>query len=268
MQRRQFLASSLAASALAVTHQSGAQTPMQPSTTKSQKYYQLRHYQLQNGPQTKLTQAYFASALIPALTRMGMGPVGAFSIDVGPEQPGYYLLIPSSSLEALVNVDFHLADDADFMKAAEAFWAAPAQQPAFQRVESSLLSAFACWPKLTPPPGSATKAKRVFQLRQYESPSHAAHVRKVEMFNHGEPDIFTKAGFHSVFYADTLIGPRLPNLTYMLSAQDTPQLLEHWKAFAADPDWKKLSGSTRYNYEEIVSNITSLILQPLECSQI
>jgi hypothetical protein len=265
MQRRQFLASSLAASALAVTRQSNAQAA---TPAKAGEYYQLRRYQLQNGPQTKLTQAYFADALIPALSRMGMGPVGAFSIDIGPEEPGYYLLIPSPSLDTLVNVDFHLADDAAFMKAAEPFWGAPAQQPAFQRVESSLLSAFACWPKLTPPPGSGNKEKRVFQLRQYESPSMAAHVRKVEMFNHGEPAIFEKAGFHSVFYADTLIGPRLPNLTYMLSGPDTAHLLEYWTAFAADPDWKKLSGSSRYNYEEIVSNITSLILKPLDCSQI
>jgi hypothetical protein len=264
MQRRQFLASSLAASALAVTRQSNAQA----TPAKAGEYYQLRHYQLQNGPQTKLTQAYFADALIPALTRMGMGPVGAFSIDIGPEEPGYYLLIPSPSLDMLVNVDFHLADDTAFMKAAEPFWSAPAQQPAFQRVESSLLSAFDCWPKIKPSPGVATKEKRVYQLRQYESPSMAAHVRKVEMFNHGEPAIFEKAGFHSVFYADTLIGPRLPNLTYMLSGPDTAHMIEYWTAFGADPDWKKLSGSPRYNYEEIVSNITSLILRPLDCSQV
>jgi hypothetical protein len=41
-----------------------------------------------------------------------------------------------------------------------------------------------------------------------------------------------------------------------------------WKAFGSDPGWKKLSGSSRYNFEEIVSNITNVILSPTSYSQI
>ena len=260
LQRRQFLTTSLAASAVALAPSAGAQTP----ANKPREYYQLRKYILQNGPQTKLTQSYFTDALIPALGRLGMGPIGAFRLEFGNETPTFYLLIPSSSVETLATVDFHLADDAVFMKAAEPFWSAPATAIAFERVESSLLSAFPGWPKITPPP----TGKRIFQLRTYESPSHAAHVRKVEMFHNGEFAIFAKAGFHSVFYSDMLIGPRLPNLTYMLSATDQTQLNAYWDAFRDDPDWKKLSGSSRYNYEEIVSSITNLILSPLPGSQI
>jgi hypothetical protein len=39
---------------------------------------------------------------IPALNRLGIGPVGAFSVYFGPETPAYYLLMPSSKLETLV----------------------------------------------------------------------------------------------------------------------------------------------------------------------
>ena len=91
---------------------------------------------------------------------------------------------------------------------------------------SSLLKG---WPKLTPP--ASAKAKRIFQLRTYESPSYGAHVRKVEMFHKGEFEIFTKAGCRPVFFADTLAGPRMPNLTYMLSFTDIDELNAGWAKF-------------------------------------
>jgi hypothetical protein len=88
------------------------------------------------------------------------------------------------------------------------------------------------------------------------------------MFHHGEFEIFEKAGCSPVFYSDTLVGPRLPNLTYMLSFEDLNDLTERWKAFSADPAWVKLSHSPRYDYESIVSNISNLVLTPTASSQI
>lgn len=265
MQRRQFLGSSLAASALAL-NAGAAQTAA--SGGSSRQYYQLRKYHLQSGPQEKLTDAYFEQALIPALNRMGMNPIGAFSLYLGPEQPSIYLLIPSNSLESLVTVELHLGQDQQFLETAQPFWSAPAKQPAFERMESQLMIAFEGYPQLTLTPASANKGKRVFQLRIYESPSQADHVRKVEMFHAGEFEIFKKAGFWDVFFSDTLVGPRLPNLTYMVSFPDLAQMNDLWKAFSNDPDWKKLVASPKYNYESIVSNISSLILNPKSYSQI
>jgi hypothetical protein len=135
-------------------------------------------------------------------------------------------------------------------------------------VESSLLAAFEGWPKPTPPASAATKGKRIFQLRIYESPSDGEHARKVEMFHSGEFEIFLKAGFHPVFFGDTLIGARMPNLTYMLSFADQAELDAKWDVFRNDPAWKKLSTSPRFAYDQIVTNITNLILSPLRCSQV
>jgi len=264
MQRRQFLAASLATSALALGRDAGAQ----PAAPSPREYYQLRRYQMRSGPQTSLTEAYLTGALIPALARLGHGPIGAFQGDIGADSPAYTLLIPGASAEALVRLDLRLGEDPVFLKAAESFWSAPAAAPAFDRVETSLLLAFAGWPKLTPPASSATKGKRIFQLRTYESPSDRDHVRKVEMFNSGEFDVFKAAGFSPVFFGDTLIGPRMPCLTYMLSVPSLDELNAKWDAFRTHPDWKKLSSDPRYAFEAIVSNITNLILSPLACSQI
>jgi len=268
MERRDFVTSSLAASALALAPHSSAQSSSHSTPGRSREFYELRKYSLQNGPQTKLCDTYFAEALIPALNRLGISPVGAFHLTFGPDTPAFYLLLPSTKLETLATVDLQLASDDLFMKAAAPFWNAPATSPAFQRVESSLLIAFEGWPKLIPPAATTQNPKRIVQLRTYESPSSGAHVRKVEMFHHGEFEIFQGAGFHQVFYGDALIGPRLPHLTYMLAFSDINELNAKWDLFLNAPAWQTLRTSPRYNYEEIVSNISNLILTPATYSQI
>lgn len=261
MKRREFLAASLVASAAAVTSQARAEAP----EAGAREFYLMRRYSLQQGPQTKLTESYIADALMPALGRIGLGPVGAFRLDFGNETPAFYLLIAGTSLSNLAGLDWRLAEDAAFLKAAEAYWNATAAAPGFQRVESTLLGAFRGWPKVTPP---GTKGKRIFQMRTYESASDGGHLRKLEMFHSGEFEIFLKAGFHPVFFGDTLVGERMPNLTYMLSFEDKAEMDAKWDVFREAPAWKKLSTDPRYASDQLVTNITNLILAPLSCSQI
>lgn len=237
---------------------------VQNTPSSTQEFYQLRAYTLRSGPQAALLQSYFEHALIPALNRMSITPVGAFKLDIGPETPKFYILIPSTSVETLAALDAHLENDAAFLQAAKGFWDAPATAPAYARVEYSLLSAFSGWPKLTAP----KKEKRIFQLRTYESPSHAAHTRKVAMFNEAEIAIFVKAGLTPVFFGDTIVGTAMPSLTYMLTFPDVAELGKHWSAFSSDPAWKELSHKPGNTDPEIVSNISNLYLSPLACSQI
>jgi len=261
MERRNFVAGTLAASALAMASGAGAQTA--DNTSKQREFYQLRRYFLQSGSQTSVTEKYLSEALIPALATKG-GPVGAFRLEIGPETPTFYVLIPLTSAATAASLELELSQNETYLKAAEPFWSAPASSPAFARVDSSLLAAFEGWPRITPP----AKGKRIFQLRTYESPSYRDHIRKVEMFHSGEFEIFKNAGFHQVFYGDTVIGPRMPNLTYMLSFGDSAELDAKWYVFRNDPAWKKLSADPKFAFEQIVSNITNLILSPLTASQI
>src|SRR5208282_385446 len=111
MQRRDFLATSLATSAMALSREGAAQ----PAPAHGREFYLIRRYNMVTGPQTKLAETYFSEALIPALGRMGMGPVGAMRLDYGPETPAYFALIPASSAEALATLGLNLAQDAAFM---------------------------------------------------------------------------------------------------------------------------------------------------------
>jgi hypothetical protein len=269
MQRRRFLTSSLAAPALALDARlSNAQSNETESLTKGREFYELRSYHLISGPQQKLADSFLAEALVPALNRLNLKPIGVFDLYLGPETPTTYVLVPGASLEALVTAELKLAEDEEYQRSGHLFLHAPAAEPPYERMQSALMIAFSGHPTLTLPPVTAQHGSRVFQLRTYESPNSADHQRKVEMFNSGEYAIFEKAGFWQVFYGDTVIGPRMPNLTYMLGFPDLSELNAKWKAFGSDPDWKKLSTSPKFSYEAIVSNITNLILNPKPYSQI
>jgi hypothetical protein len=54
----------------------------------------------------------------------------------------------------------------------------------------------------------------------------------------------------------------------MLSFENTAELEAKWDVFRSDPDWKKLSTSPRFAFDQIVTNIGNLMLSPLTCSQI
>src|ERR1700679_3752321 len=127
VERREFVKSALITAGAAF----GTGTEGKALEEPQQEFYQLRKYSLRTGPQLALTQGYFEKALIPALNRLEMAPVGAFKLDVGPETPTYYVLIPATSAESLVGLDAHLGNDTEYIKAASGFRDAPAQAPAF-----------------------------------------------------------------------------------------------------------------------------------------
>jgi len=71
-----------------------------------------------------------------------------------------------------------------------------------------------------------------------------------------------------VFFGQTLIGARLPNLTYMLAFENQEAHEKNWAAFGADPEWKKLRSTPGYADAEIVSDISNVFLRPAAYSQI
>jgi hypothetical protein len=264
MNRRNFLAASLASAA------AGAAAPLalaQDGAPAGREYYELRRYHLIT-PQRKLADSYFQNALVPGLNRLGIQNVGVFNVSIGTESPSMFVLIPSTSLDTLVNAGTRLGQDAEFTKAAADFLNAPEKSPAYVRVESSLLQAFSAAPKLTIPAATAQKSPRMFELRTYQSATDQDHRAKVSQFNEGEIPIFIKAGFWPVFFGDTLIGSRLPNLTYMIGFANLAERDKAWDAFRGAPETKTLFGLPKFTFEDLVTNTDNQILTPAAYSQI
>ncbi len=238
---------------------------MEDSPKGIREFYELRVYTVRDFDHQKLIEDYFRDAFIPALTRHGGGRVGVFTELKPVGQTKVFVIIPYNTLDDMIAVQEKLAGDAVYLQAADAYLNAPAADPAYDRIESSLLRAFTHAPKMQVP----EKKQRIFELRRYEHASEGAGKKKLEMFNDaGEIDIFKRLVFNPVFFGETLIGPLRPNLTYMITFDDMAAHDAHWKAFGGDPEWKKISSIPDYADAKLVSKITSTMLMPAECSQI
>jgi NIPSNAP len=270
MKRREFLKTSVAASALTVGFGCTATHPEQEHAqahgTGHREYYELRVYRLKDESSRAQLDGYLERTVIPALNRHGCKPVGVF-VEKEPKQPAVFVLIPYRSLEQFREVSPGLLEMPEYEQSAGAYWNASKNQPAFDRIDSWLLLAFTGLPHIQLAPYSQErKPGRIFELRTYESHSESKALKKIEMFNSGEIGVMKEVGLAPVFYGQALIGANLPHLTYMTSGASEEEHKKHWDAFGKHPVWQKLKDDPKY--ADTVSKITKWILSPTEYSQI
>jgi hypothetical protein len=258
--RREFLAATAAAAVSSRVH---LDTLRQSAPRQ---YIELRRYHLLPGTKQRAFIAFVGDVAIPAMNRAGVSRVGAFSVVYGENEPSLLLVLTHETLDSVVSLRDRLASDAVYARAGAAILDAPMSDPAFVRVESTLLRAFDAMPTLDPSAGAGTNKSRIFELRTYESHSDRAALNKLKMFNAGEVPIFRRAGLTPVFFGETVIGPKMPSLSYMLTFSDISARDAAWSSFGKDPEWKALSADPQYR--DNVSAISDIILQPTAYSQI
>jgi hypothetical protein len=259
MERRELLAA-LAASVLV---ESKSQAAAVPNT-----FLELKTWRLHNSAEKQADRLsnYLEHGLTPAVERAGAKLIGVFASVIGQDGPYYVTLTQYSSLAVMQDVLSKLAADEAHLHELQKLSADPGAP--FVRVESSLLRSFDGLPVPVVPDHAEKRSPRIFELRTYESPSFLALSRKVGMFNHGEMQIFQRLGLRPVFFGETIVGPKQPNLNYMLSYDDMTAHDKLWLDFGADPEWKKLRVTPGLTDPEVVTNISNVILRPLAFSAI
>ena len=260
MHRRDFLAATAVAAAAPLPHlEALGQAP-------ERQYIELRRYHLLPGAKQRAFTDFVGAVAIPAMNRAGVRRVGAFTVMYGENAPSLLLVLVHPTLDGVVSLRERLADDAEYGRAGTAILDTPMSDPAFVRAESTLLRAFAAMPGVEPSAAAGTAARRIFEMRTYESHSDRAALNKLKMFNAGEIPIFQRTGLTPVFFGETVIGAKMPSLTYMLTFADMAARDAAWSAFGKDPEWKTLSNDPQYR--DNVSAITDIILQPTSYSQL
>jgi len=265
MKRRTFMAMSAVAGLAPLA---GGSSAAAGAGQAGRDYYRLQQFEVDGEPQRKRLDAYLRDAAIPALNRLGIRPVGVFYLREAPQKgiSPTYVLLPSASPQLLLTLFDQLLADAEFVRAAGDVLDSPTPNPGYKRLESSLMVAFKGMPHLD---SSIHVPGRVFQLRTYESPSVKMGKKKIEMFNDaGEIAIFHRVGLRPVFFGETLIGSKMPNLTYMLGFDNAEEQKAAWNKFRTDPGWLKLRGMPEYADKTILCGITNLLLKPADYSQI
>jgi NIPSNAP len=268
MDRRSFAIGSLGAALGPTLAAAGTEAQVTSSTGARARpqILELRRYQFRFGAMQARHTEYAKTALVPALNRAGIKPVGAFNLAMGPGVPALYLLLPHANAESVVTLSGKLVNDDVYKQAAASFRSLPPSDPPYVRRESSLMLAFDSVPAVEIPVNTPT---RVFEMRTYESHNEGAGLKKIEMFEKaGELALFRKLGLAPVFFGRDIVGPRMPSLTYMVAFPDMAAREKGWATFGEDPEWVKLRSTPGYSNADIMTNITMQLLRPTDYSQV
>lgn len=247
----------------------GAGAGAQPRAGATRQVYEWRSYRLVNGPMRARLDTYLREAFIPAARRAGCGPIGVFTVAIGPGSPSVHVLVPYPSIADFAALPAKLASDANYGKAAEPFSTTTPEGPPYASLDVKLMRAFPRFSGIEVPAAASGNPARIFELRTYFSHNDRAGETKVDMFDTGgEIEIFRRNGLTPVFFAQDLTGHRLPSLTYLLTFPDYATRERSWRSFGADPAWRKLIATPGLTDPEITTGIDNQILNPAPYSQI
>jgi NIPSNAP/TAT (twin-arginine translocation) pathway signal sequence len=268
LNRRDFLKTSLAASATAALAAMPSTARAADSAGPGGQVIELRAYRLKAGAGHALLDAYLEKAFIPALNARGIEAVGVFTEPDAKDGAVVWVLIPHPTIESVGIIDASLNADPQVQAAGRDYLASPTKdEPAFDRVDSWLFLPFSGLPRLAVPALAREGKPRIFEMRTYESYSEPKALKKVEMFNAGEIGVMQEVHLSPVFYGQALLGRDLPQLTYMLCSPDMETHKKNWtEGFLMHPVWVRLKNDPQY--ADTVSKITSRFLVPSACSQI
>ena len=118
-----------------------------------------------------------------------------------------YVLVVHKDGESVTTLPARLAADGEYTKAAAAYLGAKADDPVYQRIESSLLAAIPGLPRMEKPDPAKP---RLLNLRVYESHNERAAARKVEMFEKASWPSSAGSGSRRCSSPRPWSGPRCP----------------------------------------------------------
>ncbi len=82
---------------------------------------ELRRYRLRNGAMATRFAAYAKDALVPALGRAGLSPIGAWNVSVGPDSPTVHLRGPHPGAEPAVTLAARVYSGREYVEYHPAF---------------------------------------------------------------------------------------------------------------------------------------------------
>lgn len=223
----------------------------QAGSEKKTQLYLMETFRLKAGSQLARLHEYLQKSALPALGKIHQGPKIVLEALVAEHTPQVVMVLGFQSNEEFWSVRGKLNQDKELEKAFDAWQAGP--EAPFESQDNTLIEATDYSPEvlpLDPPP----KTPRIFELRVYHSPSWQQLKFLHERFSAAETKIFARAGVHPIFYASCVIGPNMPNLTYMIPFEDLASREKSWNAFSADPEWLKVRQESIDQHGQVTEN--------------
>jgi hypothetical protein len=226
--------------------------PAAAADEKRTRVYLLELFHLKHGTQLQRLHDYLSQQALQALGKIHAGPKLVLEALVAPHMPQVAVILGFQSIEEMWNLRAKLFEDQELQKSFEAWQAGP--EPPFEQQTNVLLEAVDYSPEIVtpdPPP----KSPRIFELRVYHSPTYRQLAALHERFEGPEIKIFHRVGVHPILYSSTVIGPNMPNLTYVIPFDDLAAREKAWNAFGADPEWIKVRKESIEKHGQVASVI-------------
>ncbi|MES2266262.1 MAG: NIPSNAP family protein [Bacteroidota bacterium] len=228
-------------------------------------YYEIKVYHFKTKGQESVLDNYLKDAYLPMLHKKGFTNVGVLKpVEADTADRKIYVFIPFKNWKAIETFNASAEESNAFAVNNQDYTSAAYNKPAYNRIETIILTAFITRPKPLAIKLTGDRAKRVYELRSYESPTEALNFNKVRMFNSGETDLFDRLDFNPVFYGNVIAGSKMPNLMYLTTFNDKADRDKHWEAFGKDAQWKDLS--SRKEFQNNVSKGEITFLYPTDYS--
>ncbi len=231
MDRRDFVQSLTGTGMLA---QAGALPGAQAPGART-RLYRIDYFYYRQGEQVNRLNQFFSSQV--PLFLQHMRAFGVFTAVMAPHAQTMMVLSGFAGAEDMSAAAAAIESDPGYQKAHAEFESGA--EPPFDSAQRVLLLATPFSPEIVPPT-EKPKLPRYFELRVYHSPTMRQLALVHERFAGPEIQIFHRSGVHPILYADTIIGPDLPNLTYLIPFASLADREKAWDAFGADPEWLKV----------------------------
>ena len=227
------------------------------------RFYLLENYFLRNSTQLPRLNQFMSQAYLPAAARLQAGPRIFLEALVAAHMPQFVTVQGFSSLDEISTLAAGLAADSAYQKAFAAWEGGP--EPPYENLTRTLLQATGYSPEIEP---VKREKPRIFELRVYHSPTWKQLAALHERFSGPEIRIFHRVGIYPVLYTETLMGGKMPNLTYLTPFDSLAAREKAWDAFGADPEWAKVRQESIDRHGQISSVIEITLLRATSYSPI
>ena len=108
----------------------------QSNADDSHQYYDVRSYVLGDAGDAKAIDQYLEKALLPALKRQGIGPVGVFANSPDDESGSSRLIVvvPYASADQIASTNAKVMSDPQYLADAKTYFDRASNNPAYQRI--------------------------------------------------------------------------------------------------------------------------------------
>jgi hypothetical protein len=240
----------------------GSEAEGQPSARQT-KLYRLDYLYLHQGDQGNRVNQFLSSQM--ALLTRNIRTLGIFTATIGHHLPLTMVLSGFSDFAEMEASEERLRKDPGYQAAFAEMEKAP--EPPFESYDRVLLRATDFCPEVVPL-REKPKTPRVFELRVYHPPTERQLRHLHERFAGPEISIFHRCGIQPIFYANTIAGSAMPNLTSLTPFASLADREKAWDAFGADPAWLKARAESVAKGGQIIAQSSITLLRPAPFSPI